>query len=185
MRLPPLPEVSAPVAAGRTHTRITVSEYDPAWPLRYAEHESRIRGVLGERVLALEHVGSTAVPGLAAKDRLDIDLIVADPGAEDDYVAALEGTGCYTLRTRQPEWFGHRCLWTDDHDVNLHVFGPDCDEFLRHLVLRDWLRTHPEDREAYAAAKRRSAEENPWSAADYVRGKSEVVFGILQKAGLS
>jgi GrpB-like predicted nucleotidyltransferase (UPF0157 family) len=96
------------------------------------------------------------VPGLAAKNRLDIDLIVADPADEPSYVPALEPAG-YVLRTRDPDWYEHRCLWTHDHGVNLHVSGPDCDEHLRHLIFRDWLRDHPDDRDRYAAEKRQIA----------------------------
>jgi GrpB-like predicted nucleotidyltransferase (UPF0157 family) len=106
---------------------IVVSPYDPNWPVRYLREEARIRAALGDRALAVAHVGSTAVPGLAAKDRIDIDLIVADPADETAYVPELTAAG-YTLRTREPHWYEHRCLWTDNHDVNLHVFGPGCDE---------------------------------------------------------
>jgi GrpB-like predicted nucleotidyltransferase (UPF0157 family) len=162
---------------------ITISPYDPRWPVRYAREEARIRAALGERVLAVDHVGSTAVPGLPAKDRLDIDLIVADPTDENAYVPALTAAG-YQLRTREPHWYEHRCLWTRHHDVNLHVFGPDCDEYLRHLVFRDWLRSHPDDRDLYAARKCAAAAENPLSASRYVHAKAAVVTEILTRAGL-
>jgi GrpB-like predicted nucleotidyltransferase (UPF0157 family) len=196
MRMPPLPPPSVPLTPDQMAARvvgdrpaevqqkITVSAYDPGWPARFAQAEKRIRAALGERVLALEHIGSTAVPGLAAKDRVDIDLIVADPAAEDDYVPALAAAG-FTLRTREPHWYEHRCLWTSDHDVNLHVFGPDCDEYLRHLVLRDWLRAHPEDRQAYAAGKYRAAAAHPMSMSAYVQAKAEVIVAILRRAGLT
>jgi GrpB-like predicted nucleotidyltransferase (UPF0157 family) len=72
---------------------IEVTGPDPAWPRRYVELAGRIRQALGWRVLQLEHVGSTAVPGLAAKPIIDIDLTVADPDREQDYVPALETTG--------------------------------------------------------------------------------------------
>ncbi|MFB9237197.1 GrpB family protein [Plantactinospora siamensis] len=196
MRIPPLPppppmltpEQMAQRVLGDRPAEVTqpivISPYDPEWPARYAVQEGRIRLALGERALAVEHVGSTAVPGLPAKDRIDIDLIVTEPADEDAYVPALARVG-YTLRTREPHWYEHRCLWTDDHDVNLHVFGPDCDEHLRHLILRDWLRTHPEDRDRYAAAKLRSAAENPMSMGRYVNGKTPVIVEILKRAGLS
>ena len=162
---------------------IEISPYDPGWPNRYAREAGRIRAALGDRVLALEHVGSTAVPGLDAKDRIDIDLIVADPAAEDDYVPDLERAS-YTLRSRDPHWYEHRALWSDNHDVQLHVFGPDCDEFLRHLILRDWLRTHPDDRDRYAARKHQAAAEHPMSMAAYVAAKADVIREILTRAGL-
>ena len=196
MRLPPLPQPAPPLtpeqmarrAVGDRPTEvtkpITISPYDPTWPVRYQREEARIRAALGDRALAVEHVGSTAVPGLAAKDRIDIDLIVADPADEPGYVPDLTAAG-YTLRTREPHWYEHRCLWTDNHDVTLHVFGPDCDEHLRHLILRDWLRSHPDDRNLYAARKRQVAAEHPLSWAQYVSGKAGVIIDILKRAGLS
>ena len=187
-RVPPLPaavladpgRVGAPPLTGT----ITVSAYDPAWPARFEQHRTTILGTLGARALAVEHVGSTAVPGLPAKDRVDIDLIIADPADEDAYVPALTAAG-YTLRTRDPDWYEHRCLWNDGHTVNVHVFGPDCDEHLRHLIFRDRLRTHPADRDRYAAAKIRSAESNPHDMPAYVHQKSAVIIDILRRAGLT
>lgn len=193
--MPPLPAPSAPLTPEQMAQRvvgdrtaevtkpITIVAYDPSWPVRYLREEARIRAALGARALAVEHVGSTAVPGLAAKDRIDIDLIVADPADEGDYVPALTDVG-YTLATREPYWYEHRCLWTEDHKVNLHVFGPDCDEYLRHLIFRDWLRTHPDDRDRYAARKCEAAAEHPMSMARYVGGKAPIIVEILKRAGL-
>jgi GrpB-like predicted nucleotidyltransferase (UPF0157 family) len=162
---------------------ITISTYDPSWPARYRREEARIRAALRTRVLALEHVGSTAVPGLPAKDRIDIDLIVADPANEDAYIPDLTAAG-YQLRARDPHWYEHRCLWTESHDVNLHVFGPDCDEYLRHIIFRDWLRANPKDRDRYAAQKSAAAAQHPLSMSGYVQGKADVIVEILKRAGL-
>jgi hypothetical protein len=84
---------------------------------------------------------------------------------------------------RLPHWYEHRCLWTDNHDVTLHVFGPDCDEYLRHLILRDWLRSHPDDQDLYAARKHQVAAQHPLSMAQYVSGKADVIIDILKRAG--
>jgi GrpB-like predicted nucleotidyltransferase (UPF0157 family) len=196
MRMPPLPTPSAPLTPEQMAQRvvgdrpaevtepIAISPYDPSWPAHYRREEVRIRAALGAQALAVEHVGSTAVPGLAAKDRIDIDLIVADPADEDAYVPALTTVG-YTLRTREPHWYEHRCLWTEDHDVTLHVFGPDCDEHLRHLVFRDWLRSNPDDLDRYAACKHEAAARHPLSMANYVHSKASVITEILKRAGLS
>jgi GrpB-like predicted nucleotidyltransferase (UPF0157 family) len=81
---------------------IEVTDPDSAWPRQYDDLASRIRQALGWRVLQLEHVGSTSVPGLAAKPVIDIDLTVADPGREQDYVPALEAIG-FRLTIREPE----------------------------------------------------------------------------------
>jgi GrpB-like predicted nucleotidyltransferase (UPF0157 family) len=131
---------------------VTIGPYDPGWPLRYERLAAAIREALGDTVIDLEHVGSTSVEGLAAKDVIDIDLTVTDPRAEDRYVPALGQLG-YVLTVREPSFHEHRCLRLDDPRVNLHVFGPDCPETIRHRLFRDWLRAHPEDRERYQTAK--------------------------------
>ncbi|UQS25144.1 GrpB family protein [Amycolatopsis thermalba] len=131
---------------------VRIVPHDPAWPRRYRELASGIRAALGAAVLDLEHVGSTSVPGLAAKDVIDIDLTVADPRAEEAYVPALERRG-YVLTIREPSFHEHRCLTLAEPRVNLHVFGPDCPETIRHRLFRDWLRAHPGDRVRYQEAK--------------------------------
>lgn len=196
VRQPPLPGPLAPLSPERLAARavgdrpvdrpvsaITITSYDPAWPATYSAERARILAVLGARALAVEHVGSTAVRGLSAKNRIDVDVIVADPADEVAYVPALEAAG-YVLRAREPDWYEHRCLWNEGHTVNLHVFGPDCDEHLRHLVFRDWLRTHPDDRDLYEAEKRRAAAENPWSMSAYNARKAASIIEILRRAGL-
>jgi GrpB-like predicted nucleotidyltransferase (UPF0157 family) len=107
-------------------------------------------------VLQLEHAGSTPVPGLAAKPVIDIDLTVADPGREQDYVPALETAG-FRLVIREPWPYGHRPLVADDPRCNLHVSGFDSPEPLRHRIFRDWLGGNPGERARYAAAKRQAA----------------------------
>jgi GrpB-like predicted nucleotidyltransferase (UPF0157 family) len=137
---------------------IEVTDPDPAWPRRYDDLAGRIRGALGWRVLQLEHVGSTSVPGLAAKPVIDIDLTVADPERERDYVPALETIG-FRLVRREPWWYGHRALRADEPRCNLHVFGFDSPEPVRHRIFRNWLRGNPGERDRYAAAKRQAASE--------------------------
>ena len=135
---------------------IEIVEPDPTWPAQFAALAARIGEALGAHALAVEHVGSTSVPGLAAKPIIDIDVTVADPRDESTYVPALEAAG-FRLRIREPAWHEHRLLVADDPRVNVHVFGPDSPELVRHRMLRDWLIEHPDDRDRYAAAKRESA----------------------------
>ena len=153
---PPPPGASPWVAGADPAAGIEVTDPDPSWPWRYDCLAGRIREVLGWRAIQLEHVGSTSVPGLAAKPIIDIDLTVADPGREQDYVPALEKIG-FRLTIREPWWYGHRCLRADEPSCNLHVFGFDSPEPIRQRILRDWLRGNPEERDRYAAAKREAA----------------------------
>jgi GrpB-like predicted nucleotidyltransferase (UPF0157 family) len=115
---------------------IHIVDYDPEWPRRFEREARRIQSALGDRALLLEHVGSTSVPGLAAKPRIDIILAVADSADESSYVPALEAVG-YVLHIREPSWYEHRVFKGPDTDVNLHVFSQGCPEIDRMLLFRD------------------------------------------------
>jgi GrpB-like predicted nucleotidyltransferase (UPF0157 family) len=84
--------------------RVKLAEYDPGWPGQYEFQATRIRSALGEQILLLEHIGSTSVPGLAAKPVIDILLVVTDPADEQAYVPPLERAG-YRLVIREPDWY--------------------------------------------------------------------------------
>lgn len=135
---------------------VVVVDPDPAWPELFDAVAERLRGALGPRVLQLDHVGSTAVPGLAAKPFIDIDLVVADPGDEAAYVPPLVAAG-FDLRVREPWWWGHRMLRLPDPPCNLHVVGPESPVPWRDRLFRDHLRRTPDDLELYARTKREAA----------------------------
>lgn len=159
---------------------IIIEDYDPAWAARYAATSSLLKEVLGELILNTEHVGSTSVPGLAAKPIIDIDLLLEDTADESRYIPALEGIG-YRLVLRQPWWHGHRMLVGPAEDINLHVWPRDAPEPIRHRLFRDWLRSHPEDRELYAATKRSLARDTVHRAGDYSLAKNDVIDRILAR----
>ena len=100
---------------------VLLADYDPAWATAFERDAARIRGALGDRVKLLEHVGSTSVPGLAAKPIIDMVLAVPDSTDEDAYVPPMEAAG-YVLRIREPEWFEHRLFKGSDPASNIHVF---------------------------------------------------------------
>lgn len=158
---------------------VTVVPYNPEWPDRFRALAEQIRLAVGDAALNVEHVGSTSVPGLAAKDLIDIDLTVADPREEGTYVPALERIG-YVLTVREPSFHEHRCLRLTTPRVNLHVFGPDSPETIRHRMFRDWLRAHPEDRALYEDAKR-AAIPGGGNVMDYNRRKQEVIREIYDR----
>jgi GrpB-like predicted nucleotidyltransferase (UPF0157 family) len=149
---------SAWVQGAGPGTGIEMSDPDPDWPRQYEQLAGRIRAALGWRALQVEHVGSTSVPGLPAKPIIDIDLTVADSDCEEHYVPALEAIG-FRLEIREPWWEGHRVLRAESPNCNLHVFGPDGSELVKHRIFRDWLRGNPGDRDLYAAVKREAAAE--------------------------
>ena len=159
---------------------VHVVPYDEAWPERATALLPAIRDALGDRVLALEHVGSTSVPGLAAKPVLDVVLTVADPADEAAYVPALEPLGL-VLHIREPEWEEHRMLTRPDRSVNLHVFGPTATEPHRLVAFRDWLRPHDDDRAAYGALKTSLADQGFERVMDYNNHKAELVYDIYER----
>ncbi len=160
---------------------IHIVDYDPQWPQLFQREAERIRTALGERVLLLEHVGSTSVPGLAAKPRIDVLLVVADSADEPAYVPALEAAA-YVLQIREPNWYEHRVFKGPDTDVNLHVFSPGCPEIERMLLFRDWLRSNTSDRRLYERTKRELARKDWKYTQNYADAKTAVVEEILARA---
>jgi GrpB-like predicted nucleotidyltransferase (UPF0157 family) len=160
---------------------IVVRDYDDAWPSLFEREAARIRAVLGARVMLLEHAGSTSVPGLPAKPIIDMILAVPDSSNESTYAPEMEAAG-YVLRIREPHWFEHRVFKGPDTDVNLHVFSDGCAEIAQMLVFRDWLRSHPEDRDLYAAKKRELATQEWKYVQNYADAKTAVVHEILARA---
>jgi GrpB-like predicted nucleotidyltransferase (UPF0157 family) len=137
--------------------------------------------VLGDRVVRLEHAGSTAVPGLPAKPIVDMVLEVPDSADERAYVPDMEAAG-YVLRIREPEWFEHRVFKGPETNINLHVFSAGCSEVDRMLLFRDWLRANAFDRELYASAKRELAARDWKYVQQYADAKTTVVQQIMARA---
>lgn len=157
---------------------IVLVDHDPAWHDRFAVESRRIAARLGATALAIEHVGSTAVCGLAAKPIIDILLMVPDPSVEATYVPQLEGAG-YGLRIREPEFFEHRMLRTSDRDVHVHVFGPDADEVDRMLTFRDTVRADLWARRRYEQVKRDLVRRQWPTMQHYADAKSAIIDDIL------
>lgn len=160
---------------------ITLVDYDPDWDALYLREAARIRAALGDRLLLIEHVGSTSVPGLAAKPKVDIVVAVIDSTNESDYVPALEARG-YELRIREPDWHEHRLFDGPDTVVNLHVFSEGCEEIERLLRFRDHLRRSETDRMLYESTKRALARQTWKYTQNYADAKSTVVEEILARS---
>jgi GrpB-like predicted nucleotidyltransferase (UPF0157 family) len=136
--------------------RVEVVDYDDAWPARFTAEADQIRAALGSQLRRIEHVGSTAVPGLAAKPIVDIALSVELL----DTVLALETLG-----------YRHAGEWHfSKPGYEVHAYEQEDDEFLDHVRLRDYLRTHDEDRDAYGTLKR----------GDYEDAKSVFVARLVE-----
>jgi GrpB-like predicted nucleotidyltransferase (UPF0157 family) len=178
----PIQERLQEVLIGEIEPRaIVLADYDPAWPERFRREEAKIRTALGGAALTVEHIGSTSVPGLAAKPIVDILLVVEDSADEASYLPALEQAG-YHLRVREPALDEHRMFRTSEKDVHVHVYSAGSKEIERYLLLRDRLRESKADRELYARTKRKLAGRD-WPSVDhYAEAKTEVVERIITRA---
>ena len=160
---------------------ILLKDYNPQWPALFLREAARVRKVLSAQVLQIEHVGSTSIPGLAAKPVIDMLLAVADSADEAAYVPAMEGAG-YVLRIREPQWNEHRLFKGPDTNINLHVFSQACPEIDRMLLFRDWLRSDVADRELYEHIKRELAKREWRYVQDYADAKTAAVEEIISRA---
>jgi len=160
---------------------IHLANPDPLWSDLFDRQAERIRSALGATARRVEHVGSTSVPGLAAKPIIDIVLTVPDSADEDAYVPPLEANG-FVLRARERHWFEHRLLKGTDITTNLHVFTEGCSEVDRMVAFRDHLRVDDGDRRLYEATKRELAAHRWHVVQDYADAKTDVVASIMGRA---
>ena len=172
----------SPVGTPEPHDApITLVAYDPDWSRLFGREADRLRSVLGDVALRIEHVGSTSVPGLMAKPIVDVLLVVPDSADEPCYVPRLQAAG-YVLRIREPDWFEHRLFRGPDTDVDLHVFSAGAAEVERMLRFRDRLREDDAARERYVRTKRELARRTWRHVQDYADAKTTVVREILGDA---
>jgi len=165
-----------------------VTPYDPGWPIEFERERARLAAALGPAALRIDHNGSTAVPGLAAKPVIDIQVSVARLQPMDAYSPALAGLGYIHVPHDDDAFcpFFHRpASWPHTHHV--HVVQAGGDEERRTLAFRDYLRAHPEAAREYAALKARLAQEFSGddfaSREGYAAAKSDFVTQILLLAG--
>ena len=160
---------------------ITQIRYRADWIEKFASHKAAIISAVSPHAHRVEHIGSTAVPGLPAKPIIDILLIVRDSGDESLYLPTLLEKG-YQLRVREPDFHEHRMLRTPEKDVHIHVFSKGSPEIDRYLDFRNWLRGHPEDRDAYADLKQTLAKRDWDDMNAYADAKTGFIEAILKKA---
>ena len=166
----------------RTAEDLTVLEYDPEWSMRFAELGGGLRSALGEVALRIDHIGSTAVPGLAAKPIIDVQISVASLEPVDRFRASLEGCGFVwrpdnTERTKR--YFRER---PGDRRTHVHVrrAGSFSEQFA--LLFRDYLRGHPDAAAEYGARKRELADLLATDRHTYTDAKAPIVWRIIQQA---
>ncbi len=166
--------------------RVEVVPYNPAWQARFEELRQHLLSILSGQDIRVEHVGSTSVPSLAAKPILDVDVVLQ---GGTDFVrvkTAFEANGYYHvgdlgIAGREAFKYDHKPQLMSHH---LYVLSEGSDELKRHITFRDWLRSHPEDREAYAQSKIEAARQFPNNIDAYIDAKSDIIFDIYRRCGL-
>ena len=166
------------MVGGTEKRALVLADHDPGWAEAFCEQERRIRAALGPAAVQVEHIGSTSVPGLAAKPIIDVLVTVEDITAEEDYLDQLLDAG-YALRVREP---GHRLVRTPRRDVHVHVMAVGDEAAEDYLLFRDRLRADPEDRELYERTKRALITQEWADMNAYAEAKSEVIADIKERA---
>jgi GrpB-like predicted nucleotidyltransferase (UPF0157 family) len=178
----------------RTADNIVIAEYDPAWPQRFEAERARLQNAIGEWAVAIEHVGSTAVPGLAAKPIIDIGVALQDLADALKCITPLLELGyqcCGEFRIpgrtffRKPTTEPIPGQITDGvgRTHQIHMYQRDHEQFVWHIAFRDYMRSHPEDAAEYAALKRDVASHHGDDIEKYIEGKHDYIREILRKAG--
>ncbi|MCY1673474.1 GrpB family protein [Pseudarthrobacter sp. SL88] len=166
------------LVGGVEKRQLELTTYDYRWPRMYLFHKRRIGNALSAAEVDIGHIGSTSVPGLAAKPIIDIVVAVADITAEEEYLDALLATG-YQLRVREP---GHRLVRTPERDVQVHILQKGDSAIRDYILLRDHLRTSVDDRALYEDTKR-DLLVHPWDDMNaYAEAKSQVIAAIMARA---
>ena len=175
-------EVLAGALAALRAGSLEVTDYDPDWPRLYEEETGHIREALGQSVVAMEHMGSTAVPGLVGKPVIDISVGLRRPQLTDAQVAAMERLGYeYLGEFGLPGRLYFRKGEGGRRTHQVHAVEHDGEHWHRHRAFRDYLRAHPEEAEAYAAEKRRVAAEST-GLEDYSKRKQPFTDALFERA---
>jgi GrpB-like predicted nucleotidyltransferase (UPF0157 family) len=173
------PEVTTvEIVGGPEALELELHRHDDRWSGIYLEHRQRIRNALAASDIEIEHIGSTSVPGLAAKPIVDIVVAVEDITAETDYLDPLIAAG-YELRVREP---GHRLVRTPARDVHVHLYERGAPAIGEYLLLRDRLRSDADDRALYESTKRALLGTRWDDMNDYADAKTDVIVAIKVRA---
>jgi GrpB-like predicted nucleotidyltransferase (UPF0157 family) len=160
---------------------IIVVDYDHNWPRLFQSLRKRIADALGDMAAAIEHVGSTAVPDLAAKPVIDIDVLLASETMLPAAIERLAGLG-YThqgnLGIPEREAF---VTPANDPPHHLYLCPPGSAEFRRHVAFRDYLRAHPKDAQIYAELKLALAQQFRNDRPAYNAAKTEFVTELTSR----
>lgn len=166
--------------------RVTVVPYDPAWPQAFEAIKKEIEAALGDRALAIEHVGSTSVEGMWAKPCIDLDVVIPHGDDLPKVIQALASIGYRhegDLGIHGREAF---CYQNKPHlqKHHLYVCPKNSPELWRHLRFRDYLRQNPEAAAEYSETKRLAALHHPQDIDGYIQEKAPCIQRLYAACGL-
>lgn len=168
-----------------SHERI--AQYNPEWANLYEKESAKLKEIFGDELLGIEHIGSTSVPGLASKPIVDIMALIASHENADKFIPALEKEGysfdvAVHAMSQSPE--RHFFRKGDPTEAHLSIAYEDRGSFWkRQLAFRDYLRSHPDERDRYAALKENLIQDDPTGKDAYIGGKTELINEMLDKSG--
>ena len=163
---------------------VIVEEYNPEWKKEFECISNELLEVLGQKIISIEHVGSTSVQGLAAKPIIDIDIVIDNNFEEVKQELETVGyhyEGDLGIPGREAFRYENKSHLLKHH---LYVCNKENEELHRHITFRDYLRKHKEDRDNYSAVKKEMALQYPYDIDSYMEGKQSVILEIYKKCGL-
>ncbi|CAN5660409.1 hypothetical protein BH24ACT26_BH24ACT26_01290 [soil metagenome] len=160
---------------------VVISEPDPRWAQLFERYRTRLAEALGPAALRIDHVGSTAVPNLASKPVIDIQVSVADVEDEDSYRPAIESLG-WPPRAREPDHRFFRLPASEKRFVHVHVCSAGSKWERDHLLFVAYLRTHPDRAAAYATLKGELAARFGSERESYTNAKDGFIAETLSEA---
>lgn len=163
---------------------VYVVDYNPQWPERFRKESRLIEKILGDNCVSVHHIGSTAVPGLAAKDIIDILVVVRSLDDADKSAAGFVSAGYEWMGEFGIPWRRYLRKGGDERTHQIHLFQQDDENIRRHLAFRDYLRTHHDVSEEYAALKKDLAIRFPYDIGAYCDGK-DLFVRTIEKAALA
>jgi GrpB-like predicted nucleotidyltransferase (UPF0157 family) len=182
----PKPHALITVSMATASPSVVVVPYDPHWPVQFERLRSLLWTVLSDIALSVEHVGSTSVPGLAAKPLIDIDVVIPSPGALPlvvERLAALgyEHRGDLGIEGRD----AFRTPADSPHRHNLYVCPQGSLGLRNHIMVRQYLRSHADKAKEYGELKLQLAKRFPHDINSYVDGKTDLILSVLRSSELS
>ncbi|WP_284646239.1 GrpB family protein [Paenibacillus silviterrae] len=162
---------------------VVIEEYNEKWPFEYQQEERKIKDVLANKAIAIEHIGSTSVQGLGAKPIIDFMVGVRDLNEVEEFIEPLAKIGYEHVYHKEfpTRRFFRKGQWRAGTH-HLHIYNYGSEEWKNNILFRDYLRTHPEVLKQYNQLKKELAEKYINDRAAYTNAKNPFISDVIQKA---